>query len=131
MDFNNTAITVALIDWFTAKPKPDEPTWPKWAKLGCAAVVAGVGVVALLEGLFARSGGIEAYKERDLLQAIEKLNIAYASPFKDRKVYDYLGLAHKNIADQAIDGPVAEASYKKSLEYLSSDKKLGSVNAAC
>ena len=84
----------------------------------CAMIVAGVGVNGLLQGLFARNNGIEAYKERNLLGAVEYLNTAYASPFKNRQVLDYLGLTHKNIADQAVDGPVAEASYKKALDYF-------------
>ena len=113
-----TAVVVAAIDWFTAKPKVGEAQWPRWAKLSCAVVVAGVGVVGLLAGYFDRGAGIAAYKQRNLLAAIEKLNSAYASPFKNREVLDYLGLAHKNIADQAVDGPVAKASYQKALTYL-------------
>ena len=38
------AIAVAVIDWFTAKPKPNEPKWPRWANLVCAVIVAGVGI---------------------------------------------------------------------------------------
>ena len=113
-----TAIAVAAIDLLTAEQKVGEPRWPRWAKLFCAAVVAGVGVIGLLVGYFDRGAGIAAYKERDLLVAIEKLNSAYESPFKNREVIDYLGLAHKNVADQAVDGPVASASYKKALDYL-------------
>lgn len=112
------AIIVSVVDWFTSKPKVNEPKWPRWVKLGCAGIVACVGLVGVFEGLLARNSGIEAYKERDLLRAVENLNTAYASPFKNRQVVDYLGLTHKNIADQAVDGPVAEASYKKSLEYF-------------
>jgi len=112
------AIVVAVVDWFTAKPKDNEPYWPRWVKLGCAVVVAFVGVAGLFEGLVARTTGIEAYKDRDLVRAVENLNTSYSSPFKNRQVIDYLGLTHKNIADQAVDGPVAEASYEKSLEYF-------------
>ena len=64
------------------------------------------------------NSGIEACQKRDLLVAIERLNVAYSSPFKNRKVIDHLGLSHKNIADQAVDGPVADASYEKALEYF-------------
>ena len=95
-----------------------EPEWPRWAKLGCAFIVACVGVIGLLTGYFDRRTGIAAYKQRDLFVAIEKLNSAYSGPFKNRQVIDYLGLAHKNIADQAVDGPVACASYAKALEFF-------------
>lgn len=114
----SVAIAAAIIEWLTSAPKPDEPAWPRWAKLFCAAVVAFVGVWGLLDGYFARNAGIEAYKDRKLLTAIEKLNIAHASAFNDRSVIDHLGLAHKGIADQAVDGPVAFASYNKALEFF-------------
>jgi len=116
------AITVATTDWFTAKPKPGEATWPRWTKLTCAVLVAGIGVLGLLQGLVARSNGIDSYKERALIEAIEQLNVAYKSPFKNRQVLDYLGLAHKNIADQAVDGPVAEVAYASALKYFTESR---------
>lgn len=112
------AVTVSVVDWFTTKPKQGDPKWPRWIKLCCSVIVASIGIIGLLAGLFARSSGIDAYKDRDLFKAATNLNVAYSSPFKNRQVIDYLGLTHKNIADQAVDGPVAEASYKKSLEYF-------------
>lgn len=112
------AIAVAIIDWLTATPKPNEPKWPRWARFFCAIVVASVGVIGLTKGYFDRAAGITAYKERRLAVAIEKLSSAHASPFKNRQVIDYLGLAYKNVADRAVDSPVAKEYYEKALEYV-------------
>ena len=112
------AIIVAAVEWFTDKPKPTEPKWPRWIKLICAFIVASIGGWGLLEGYFAIYKGIDAYYDRELVSSIEFLNKAYSSPFKNRKVLDYLGLAHKNIADQSVDGPVAKSEYEISLKYF-------------
>ena len=117
-----TAIAVATIDWLTAVPKSNEPKWPRWARFFCAIIVAGVGVMGLTKGYFDRAAGITAYKERQLLIAIEKLRGAHASPFKDRRVIDYLGLAYKNVADRAVDSSVAKRYYEKALGYFSESR---------
>jgi tetratricopeptide (TPR) repeat protein len=118
------AAIVAWVDWAKGKPKPGEPSWPRWVKLSCAVVIAAIGVVNLLDGYFAIGRGIAAYKNRDLLTAIEHLNKAHSSPFKNRTVIDHLGLAHKNIGDQAKDAPVARLAYNKSLEYFVESRRL-------
>ncbi len=118
------AIVSALVDWFKGKPNNNEPQWPRWVKLFCALIVCLLGIITLFEGYFAGIAGIHEYYsfKPDLKRAESLLLTAYNSPYKNRRVFDVLGLIYKNLADQASEKPVARHLYDKALNMFFESK---------
>ncbi|WP_198538355.1 tetratricopeptide repeat protein [Marinicella sediminis] len=116
------SIVVGFIEWYEEKPVENQKKWPRWTKFICVLIVAGIGSIGLLEGHFAKYEGLKAYKDKNFITAVEKLNVAYTSPFNTRAVIDTLGLSHKKLADNAISMIVAKSAYQKSIEYFSESR---------
>jgi hypothetical protein len=117
-------IVVAVLDWFTAKPKPDEPSWPRWAKLACALIVGCFGLYGIFDGYVATRRGIAFYEQERFREAVAQLSVAESSPFSSRRGLDHLGLSYKRIADEAPDLPVSNHYYEKALEVFIKSKAL-------
>ena len=118
------AVALAALDWFASVPAEGAPSWPGWAKLACALVIALVGLARVFEGLVARYRGIESYKDGNYSKAIEHLETAINSPFKifgsscDRQSLDFLSLAWKKQAEKAKIPVVQDKNYLMAIDHL-------------
>ncbi len=112
------AVALAALDWFASVPAEGAPSWPGWAKLACALVIALVGLARVFEGLVARYRGIESYKDGNYSKAIEHLETAINSPFKNRQSLDFLSLAWKKQAEKAKIPVVQDKNYLMAIDHL-------------
>ncbi|MCK4796879.1 MAG: hypothetical protein KAT05_05820 [Spirochaetes bacterium] len=109
------SIALAIIEWKTTNLSKYK--WKTTIKILFALIIAGIGILNIFDGYISRVKGFNQYRKRDYVGAIHNFSIVEKSPFSNRKVLDYMALSYKKIGDQAIDAPVAEQYYRKSLNY--------------